>query len=86
MINDSIPIEQKTFGNYGSYVMQDDVLFETFTCYECLYFAAKLRLNRSEDILLERIEEVIRQLGLEKCRNTLIGNVMIKGLSGGEKK
>jgi ABC-type multidrug transport system ATPase subunit len=58
-INDSIEVEQKTFGNYGSYVMQDDVLFETFTCYECLFFAAKLRLNRTMDIILERIEEVI---------------------------
>ena len=37
-------------------------------------------------IILERIEEVIKQLGLEKCWNTLVGNVMIKGLSGGEKK
>lgn len=66
--------------------MQDDVLFETFTCYECLYFAAKLRLNRTEDIIVERIEELIKQLGLEKCRNTIVGNVMVKGLSGGEKK
>jgi ABC-type multidrug transport system ATPase subunit len=50
-LNDRDPVEQKTFGNYGAYVMQDDVLFETLTCRECLEFAARLRLNKTEEIV-----------------------------------
>lgn len=50
-INDDIPITAKEFGNYGAYVMQDDILFETFSCKECLLFAARLRLNKREDII-----------------------------------
>ena len=47
--------------------MQDDVLFETLTCKECLMFAARLRLNRKEEIIEEWVGEIMRQLGLEKC-------------------
>ncbi len=35
------------FGMYGSYVMQDDVLFNYFTVSEALTFAARLRLKCS---------------------------------------
>ena len=30
-INDCYPVTQKDFGEYGAYVMQDDVLFPTLT-------------------------------------------------------
>lgn len=35
-----------------------------------------------------RVDEVINELGLKKCRNTVIGNPErgIKGISGGERK
>ena len=46
-INQNFPVKQKTFGNYGVYVMQDDILFPTFTAEECLMFAAMLKLNKS---------------------------------------
>ena len=32
LINDEIEVRQKTFGNYGAYVMQDDILFDLLTC------------------------------------------------------
>ena len=37
---------------------------------------------------MERVEDVIVEFGLAKCRNTLIGNPEkgIKGISGGERK
>jgi ABC-type multidrug transport system ATPase subunit len=38
---------QKLFGNYGAYVMQDDVIFEYFTVREALTFAARLKLSLS---------------------------------------
>ncbi|ESP04309.1 hypothetical protein LOTGIDRAFT_170903 [Lottia gigantea] len=35
---------------------------------------------------LQRVEEVIRELGLLSCANTQIGGERIKGISGGERK
>lgn len=35
---------------------------------------------------LKRVEEVICKLGLEHCKNTLVGNSLMKGISGGERK
>ena len=62
------------------------MLFETLTTKESLIFAARLRLNRNENIVQERVEEIIDTLNLFKCQNTIVGSAMIKGLSGGEKK
>lgn len=85
-INHKLDVKQKNFGNYGAYVMQDDILFSTFTCEQALMFAARLRLNESSSKCKQRVEEVIEDLGLHHCRKTKIGNEMIKGLSGGERK
>lgn len=43
--NDQENVTQKLFGNYGAYVMQDDVIFEYFTVREALTFAARLKLD-----------------------------------------
>ena len=32
------------------------------------------------------MDALIEELGLQNCQNTFVGNAMIKGLSGGEKK
>lgn len=45
MINDTMPLNQKVFGNIAAYVMQDDVLFQSFTPREALTFAARLKLG-----------------------------------------
>jgi ABC-type multidrug transport system ATPase subunit len=49
-LNDCIKLNQRSFGNYGAYVMQDDVLFEYFTVKEALTFAAKLKLKLSDKL------------------------------------
>ena len=43
--NDEIPVNKTTFQKYAAYVMQDDVLFATFTVREALTFAARLKLK-----------------------------------------
>lgn len=68
------------------YVQQDDILFQTMTVRECLIFAAKLKLQGTDEEKLERVDEVIKDLRLSKCQNTKIGGSLVKGVSGGERK
>ena len=75
-----------TFSKYGSYVMQDDIIFAYFTVKEALRFAARLRLQCSEEEQERRIAELIEDLGLGDCQDTLVGSVLKKSISGGERK
>mmetsp|Transcript_39200 Transcript_39200/g.92898 ORF Transcript_39200/g.92898 Transcript_39200/m.92898 type:complete len:734 (+) Transcript_39200:104-2305(+) len=70
------------------FVLQDDLLYADLTVYETLFFAALLRLPRtmSREEKRERVESVIQTLGLERCKNTIIGGFMRRGVSGGERK
>ncbi|KAK0502129.1 P-loop containing nucleoside triphosphate hydrolase protein [Armillaria luteobubalina] len=72
-----------------SYVTQDDsALLPYLTVYETLQFAAALRLPRtmSKEERRQRVDEVILKMGLKDCRHILIGNELLKGISGGEKR
>ena len=55
--------------------MQDDLLHETLTVWEVLYYAAMLRLPRTmtKEQKMERVSVVIKALGIEKCRDTIVG-------------
>ncbi|KAI9144775.1 P-loop containing nucleoside triphosphate hydrolase protein [Paraphysoderma sedebokerense] len=72
----------------SGYVMQDDLLNAYFTVQETLSYTAELRLPPSMTLeeRNERVDEVIKKLGLEKCRNTIVGDPLNKGISGGERK
>lgn len=87
LFNDN-PVTSDMFKSVCSYVTQDDDhLLATLTVKETFKFAADLRLHGlSEDKRDERIDELIRQLGLKHCENTVIGNEFVKGISGGEKR
>lgn len=70
-----------------AYVMQEDALCATQTPREALEFSAALRLHDlSAADRRELVDTILKQLELEKCADSLIGNIMIRGISGGEKK
>ncbi|KAI3897407.1 hypothetical protein MKW92_040205 [Papaver armeniacum] len=70
------------------YVTQDDVLFPHLTVRETLTYAALLRLPKtlSKQEKKERAMDVISELGLERCQDTMIGGSFVRGVSGGERK
>ncbi|PON86338.1 ABC transporter-like [Trema orientale] len=70
------------------FVTQDDVLFPQLTVEETLVFSAFLRLPSimSPKEKYERVEMIIKELNLERCRHTRIGGGFVKGVSGGERK
>lgn len=70
------------------FVTQDDVLFPHLTVRETLTYAAYLRLPKSltKQQKEERALDVISELGLERCQDTMIGGSFVRGVSGGERK
>eukprot|EP00698_Gefionella_okellyi_P019109 TRINITY_DN580_c0_g2_i1.p1 TRINITY_DN580_c0_g2~~TRINITY_DN580_c0_g2_i1.p1 ORF type:complete len:1354 (-),score=287.08 TRINITY_DN580_c0_g2_i1:518-4579(-) len=75
-----------TIANAG-YVAQDYTLFATLTVRETLIFAAMLRLpaDIAKQDKLDKVEQVITELGLQHCANTRVGSEVVgRGLSGGE--
>ncbi|KAL4438888.1 hypothetical protein ABPG74_016608 [Tetrahymena malaccensis] len=70
-----------------AYVMQDDILLATFTPRESFQFMAKLKLpHKSDQERNEIVDNLILELGLQNCQNTYVGNHLIRGISGGERK
>lgn len=64
--------------------MQEDYMLPTFTPFEAFKFVTDLRLSHmSEDEKVRLVNLVIKNLGLEKCRDTYIGDTRIRGVSGG---
>ncbi|XP_017489988.1 PREDICTED: protein white-like, partial [Rhagoletis zephyria] len=74
----------------SAYVQQQDLFLATLTVREHLVFQAMLRMNAaiSPREKADRIVEVMRELSLEKCADTIVGGTMStgKGISGGELK
>ena len=71
-----------------AFVMQEDVLCPTQTPREALMFSAGLRLPATVSLAEKRklVEATLRELKLERCADTLVGDAVKRGISGGEKK
>ncbi|KAI3737477.1 hypothetical protein L2E82_27481 [Cichorium intybus] len=70
------------------FVTQDDVLYPHLTVTETLVFTALLRLPSSltSQEKVAHAESVINQLGLTRCKTSIIGGPLLRGVSGGERK
>lgn len=71
-----------------AYVTQGDFLVPHLTVRESLTFAAALSLPRwlSDAERAARVDSTLAELGLRDCADTLIGDGMTIGCSGGEKR
>ncbi|KAK8648462.1 hypothetical protein V6N13_129214 [Hibiscus sabdariffa] len=88
----TITYNGKTFSNSmkrnTGFVTQDDVLYPQLTVTETLVFAALLRLPNSftKQEKIMHAEAVMDQLGLVNCKDCIIGDPFLRGVSGGERK
>ena len=77
-----------TMNRESGFVAQTNMFYQHLTVTETLVFTALLllpdSLTKQEKILYA--EAVMDQLGLTRCKNTIVGGQFIRGISGGEKK
>ncbi|XP_022742777.1 putative white-brown complex homolog protein 30 isoform X1 [Durio zibethinus] len=82
--NEPIQSYKKIIG----YVPQDDIVHGNLTVEENLRFSARCRLSadmaKPDKVLV--IERVIESLGLQAVRDSLVGTVEKRGISGGQRK
>ncbi|KAG0498082.1 hypothetical protein HPP92_002773 [Vanilla planifolia] len=70
------------------FVPQDDIVHGNLTVEENLWFSARCRLSadmpKADKVLV--VERVIETLGLQSVRDSLVGTVEKRGISGGQRK
>ncbi|EGG16016.1 hypothetical protein DFA_09688 [Cavenderia fasciculata] len=85
-------ISDSSYKQYCSYVTQEDTLLQTSTVEETLTFYADLRLHGyTREQKMERVRNVLQEIGLTEKADTKIGGllpggIVLGGLSGGEKR
>jgi ABC-type multidrug transport system ATPase subunit len=79
---------QKTMRINTAYVMQDNIHIGTLTVGETLMYAAQLRLSEKTSIKKkqERVNKIATVLGLNSLLDSKVGDVNIRGISGGQLK
>eukprot|EP00597_Dinobryon_sp_UTEXLB2267_P005220 CAMPEP_0170078388 /NCGR_PEP_ID=MMETSP0019_2-20121128/14987_1 /TAXON_ID=98059 /ORGANISM="Dinobryon sp., Strain UTEXLB2267" /LENGTH=661 /DNA_ID=CAMNT_0010291231 /DNA_START=84 /DNA_END=2069 /DNA_ORIENTATION=- len=72
----------------SGYVMQDDLVHAMLTVQETLNYCAALRMSSSISYSdrVKRVDEVLAVMGIDYCRDVIVGDSRNKGISGGERK
>lgn len=86
--NNNKVLSKKLMKRNIGFVTQDDILLPHLTVTETLVFTALLRLPNAltKQQKAAEAEAVISQLGLSKCKNSIVGSQTLRGVSGGERK
>jgi ABC-type multidrug transport system ATPase subunit/ABC-type polysaccharide/polyol phosphate export permease len=71
---------------YIRFIPQKTVLFDFLTPYEFLKFTLSLKSRRSKEEVKKRVEKLIDELKLTEVQHSVIGNLVVRGISGGERK
>eukprot|EP01135_Chromosphaera_perkinsii_P001381 Nk52_evm12s165 gene=Nk52_evmTU12s165 len=86
-VNDQ-QVNMNTCRKMVAYVPQNEVFLTFLTVRETIMYAAKLKLDSAmtDEQREKRVDQVIDELWLNDCKNTIIGDQYVKGISGGEKR
>ena len=86
-INLYSPADRRKLKGVIGYIAQDDLLIEELTVFENLYYSARLCFaGLSDQVLKNKVEEVLKNLGLWERRDLKVGSILDKKLSGGQRK
>ncbi len=79
--------DKKQLEGVVGYVSQDDLLMESLTVFENLYFNAKLCFDGYSNFhLIRTVLNLLKDLGLYEARNMKVGSPLDKKISGGQRK
>eukprot|EP00929_Paragymnodinium_shiwhaense_P091301 TRINITY_DN51308_c0_g2_i1.p1 TRINITY_DN51308_c0_g2~~TRINITY_DN51308_c0_g2_i1.p1 ORF type:complete len:656 (+),score=104.14 TRINITY_DN51308_c0_g2_i1:25-1992(+) len=67
-------------------VAQQDFHWPFLTCRESMQYMADFCLSLQREEREAIVNEMIEKMGLKSCENTRVGNHLVSGLSGGEKR
>ena len=70
----------------SSYLRQQDFFYPNLTPREVLLFALDMISRESPKQKAQKVESILNSLNLLSCADSKIGNEIIKGISGGEKR
>ncbi len=69
------------------YVSQDDILIEELTVFQNLYYSAKFCFdNYTEEKIIDKVDKLLRNLGLTDIKDMRVGSPLNKKISGGQRK
>ncbi|TVU30561.1 hypothetical protein EJB05_22191, partial [Eragrostis curvula] len=82
------PGSMQSYKKIIGFVPQDDIVHGNLTVEENLWFSLCCRLTKgmSKSYKVVVLERVIGSLGLQEIRNSLVGTVEKRGISGGQRK
>lgn len=82
------PYSKAILKSMSGYVMQDDMVNAHLTVGETLSYAARLRMSKSTTPLEREStqEYVMKLMEISYCKDVLVGDTRVKGISGGERK
>lgn len=92
LLTDSLPVNAKGVADVNlpgltTFVPQDDMLHGFFTVQSYMrHYANLVGLKMPRKQLDAKIDKLIKALGLWEQRSTIVGDVFLKGLSGGQKR
>lgn len=69
------------------FVPQDDLLIDELTVYQNLYYTAKLCFSSLDEKEIDaKVNALLRDLGLDKAKDLVVGSPLNKTISGGQRK
>ena len=76
------------FDRDSAYILHDDLHYSTLTVRETIYFATcfKLPEGTSQEKISERVDELLKMMGLSHVQESSVGDQTHKGISGGQAK
>jgi len=70
----------------NAYIPQDDRLHGFYTCSGYMKHYTRLTGRKSDQANLDTIDSILSSLGLSQQKDTIVGDIFLKGLSGGQKR
>ncbi|ELR21489.1 ABC transporter, ATPbinding domain containing protein [Acanthamoeba castellanii str. Neff] len=88
LINGNDKITAARLKRRMAYVLQEDIFFPEISVRETVRTAAMLKLPRKMSAADKKaaVEDVLNELGISRCANTIVGDGWTRGVSGGERK